>query len=96
MYNAFYEGAVVMPDNIQTPPNKKRLPHISLSLILIVLVVLVVAGLIVYKLTYKRHGFPIVIGTTRITAQDVTTYAAQVKAYKKHAVWQQSHPSGGR
>jgi hypothetical protein len=83
MYNAFYEGAVVMPDNIQTPPNKKRLPHISLSLILIVLVVLVVAGLIVYKLTYKRHGFPIVIGTTRITAQDVTTYAAQVKAYKK-------------
>ncbi len=62
---------------------KKRFPQINISVAVGVLLLVVVAGLIILKVTHKHKGFPITIGSTRITVQDVNNYAAELKAYSK-------------
>jgi hypothetical protein len=86
MYNAFYEGAVIMPDNeTQTPDSriKQIFSHINVGFIVAAVIVLVVAGFAFHKITQKHQGFPVTIGGTTITAQDVINYAAEITAYQK-------------
>jgi|GEM_PF-3665066 len=67
--------------------SKKRLPHIKIKtkvpIYVGILILLVAAGLVSYKVLHKHQAFPVVIGGTKITKQDVTSYAAEIKVYER-------------